>query len=105
MASVPQGQTVNMDEHNRAVARGDAVSARFPREIAQRWLVRAREESKPKKKIIWLRKISDTLATAAENLTACKEGCDHCCHIPVLITLTEARVIAKETNTAMEMPE
>lgn len=62
-------------------------------------------ESKPAKKVYWLRKLADMIVPAAEGLTACHTGCSHCCHIPVMLTELEARVIAHETGRHIHTPQ
>lgn len=42
-------------------------------------------------------------ATVAEN-AACRRGCSHCCHIPVSLSETEAKLIAKRTGRQLMRP-
>lgn len=44
---------------------------------------------------------SDTIAPLAK---ACRSGCDACCHIPVLITSAEARILASASGRHMALP-
>lgn len=53
------------------------------------------------KKLIWIRKAADTLASATAPHAACKSGCSHCCHIPVAIPKLEARALAKASGRAL----
>ena len=57
-------------------------------------------------KIVWLRKAADraTNAAAKENVSPCKIGCNHCCHIPVAIQASEAEQIAKEAGLRLQKP-
>lgn len=48
------------------------------------------------KKIHWLRKGAGTIAAAVDGLAACDAACDACCHIPVMLLASEAKVIGKE---------
>jgi len=48
------------------------------------------------KKIHWLRKGAATIASAVDGLAACGAACDACCHIPVMLLASEAKVIGKE---------
>jgi len=65
---------------------------------------RAKVEPNKGKKIIWLRKLAEPVIAAAKGIAPCHDGCSHCCHIPVLITAVEARVIAAETGTVLRNP-
>lgn len=84
--------------------RGAMVGQRFDKDIAQRWLDRARRGVGMHHKIIAIRKIADTLATAVGDAAPCKAGCDHCCHVPLLMTHAEAKVIGKEIGRAVTVP-
>ncbi|CAN7668976.1 YkgJ family cysteine cluster protein [Acidovorax sp. LjRoot194] len=53
------------------------------------------------KRVTWLRKAADYFADGAKHLAACGKGCAHCCHITVMVSRTEAQVIAKETGAAL----
>ena len=57
------------------------------------------------KKIHWLRMGAQTLANAVDGLAACRPGCDSCCHVPVLMLASEARVIGKSIGVvARDVP-
>lgn len=55
-------------------------------------------------KVGLLRQMAGELTTAAKGLVPCSSGCSHCCHMPTLITVEEAAVIAQETGTVMATP-
>lgn len=47
-------------------------------------------------KIKALYKIADKIGAATKQYAACRQGCSHCCHIPVAVTQTEANMIGRE---------
>lgn len=51
-------------------------------------------------RVMWLHRAADTLARAvdATGASACQKGCDSCCHIPVLISKSEADYLAKASK-------
>ena len=53
--------------------------------------------------IIWLRKAASTLGKAIAPLAACKSGCSACCHTPVMLLASEAKVIANELGVALKL--
>ena len=79
--------TAGEDAH-RAVA-----SVQSPWPTVNRLIKAAESASSTSKRIFWLKKASDALLNAYQGVSACKSGCDHCCHIPVVITKAEARVL------------
>jgi Fe-S-cluster containining protein len=47
------------------------------------------------KRVLWLQKAGDALSSAYGPVSACKPGCSHCCHIPLVITQVEAVQIGR----------
>lgn len=47
------------------------------------------------KRVMWLHRAADTLASAYSGVSACRAGCNHCCFIPVKVSATEARVLGR----------
>lgn len=48
-----------------------------------------------------LRQLADLFVEAAKGIAPCRSGCTHCCHIPVAMAPSEARVIARATGRAL----
>lgn len=69
----------------------------------QEWrlLDQAAKASTAAKRVMWLRRAAASITEGAAPLAACQKGCSHCCHIAVMISRTEAQVIAKETGARM----
>lgn len=66
--------------------------------LATEHLKHALAQDKPIKAVIWLHKAADVWAQNVAPHAACKKGCSHCCHIPVLIGRGEAMVIGKAAD-------
>ena len=64
----------------------------------ERLLTQALRSGTKAKKIMWLRRAADAVATQAMPRAACRQGCAHCCHIAVGVTRAEALQIAAETG-------
>lgn len=58
-------------------------------------LVRAAEAGTVGQRIHWLRRAADAGTQDAAKLSACREGCSHCCYQAVILSKSEAQVIAK----------
>lgn len=65
---------------------------------------RAQKEPVLKRKVIWLWRLAQPLKKATEGQAACKKGCAHCCYTPVLLSHTEAEVIADMSGRKMTSP-
>lgn len=63
----------------------------------ERLLTQAIRSGTKAKKIMWLRRAADAVASQALPHAACRQGCAHCCHIAVVVTKAEALQIAAET--------
>ena len=81
----------------RVEAKLQAVNG-FDRGQEMRLLDQAAQASSVAKRVMWLRKAADTLHGSVASLAACRKGCSHCCHISVMLSRAEAKVIANETG-------
>jgi Fe-S-cluster containining protein len=93
-----------MDAQRRADEAGDKLGV-AGREHARREAHRAVQEPMPIRKFVHLRNMTKPLEHAMDGVAACRRGCSHCCHIPVLITQTEAHVMADELKITVAKPE
>lgn len=69
----------------------------------ERLIAQAAKSPTSAKRVSWLRKAADHVSDSAAHLAACKKGCAHCCHIAVMISRSEAQVIAKETGAKLDV--
>jgi len=83
---------------NRALI-ASGVAGRLNDEL--RDLLRSDE---PKEQLIVLRRVADMFARAIAPYAACKERCSHCCHIPVSIAPTEAKLIGSNIGRPVASP-
>lgn len=74
------------------VASDDQTYARFVQAA-----VRAKTS---RQRVMWLHRAADVVSHAAESTgsVACRQGCAHCCHIPITITRPEALYISSMTS-------
>lgn len=56
------------------------------------------------KRVMWLREAVSQVAGAVAPHAACKAGCAGCCHQPVMLTLAEAQLIARESGARLAQP-
>lgn len=80
------------------------VEHRALREDEARLWRAAGSAASSRQRVLWLRRALEPVLNAVAGDSACRPGCAHCCHIPVLITEREARVIARETGQALQQP-
>lgn len=55
-------------------------------------------------KIYLMRDLAAELAKATKGAVPCKAGCNHCCHMATLVSVQEAKLIAKETGLKLTLP-
>lgn len=87
--------------HAAMTARAAAIAEKLDLHELSELATRAVNEPVPRQKVIWLRRLTNPLAKATQGNVACRVGCAHCCHIPVVISRIEAEVIAQETGRAL----
>lgn len=46
-------------------------------------------------RVMWIRRAADVMAEGYGPVSACRDGCAHCCHIPVKIRQAEAQALGK----------
>lgn len=66
-----------------------------------RLLKQAGKATSGAKKVYWLRRAADAMVEPVIGLSACRNGCSHCCNITVPISRVEAEVIARETGARL----
>lgn len=91
----------NVREHAKSQA------AKVPGAVSQqaRQLLHAAERAATTpKRVMWLHRAADTLASGFGPVSACQSGCDACCHIPVKISHAEALFIGKAIGRQVLAP-
>ena len=68
---------------------------------AERLLGAALNARTAAQRVMWLNRAADAMANGFGPHSACRDGCAHCCHIPVVLSLPEARAMAKATGRAL----
>lgn len=84
----------------RAQARADRIQATLDHAAESRLRATARGARTSRLRVVWLQRAADVVGKAVEQAggVACRKGCAHCCHIPVLLTTAEADEIARVTG-------
>jgi hypothetical protein len=92
--------------HSGAQARMERAKVRMTQlePTVQRQVGSAQRAAHVHKRILWLREAMATVASAVAPQAACKSGCAGCCHQPVMMSLTEAQLIARETGAKLTQP-
>lgn len=85
--------------------RVDRISKAVPPGASRRLIAQAQQADRATQRLVWLRREADMVGNAAAPHVPCRSGCNHCCHIPVSVTETEARIIARETGRRLAQPE
>jgi len=71
----------------------EAVARAQPSKRAPALLRAAQNASTMQSRVLWMRRAASAWAEPLQAHAACRKGCAHCCHIPVAMTLAEARLI------------
>lgn len=95
---------INQDAGQQLQERLTSLTAVINGMQRQRLITQALNAKTATQKVHWLRRETDLVNQAVRDIAACKSGCSHCCHIGVLISEGEARVIARETGRTLNSP-
>lgn len=88
----------------RNVARANERQDGFRRENTA--LLRSAADPRIQKtsRVMMLRHVAGAWSDSLKPVSACRKGCNHCCHIPVTVSESEARLIAKKTGRKLRQP-
>lgn len=70
----------------------------------ERLIKQSSQETTPKRKLQKIRELINVINDSLQGVSACRSGCSQCCHIPVLMTQTEADIIAEEIGVTAKNP-
>jgi len=59
----------------------------------------------PRQRARWMHQAASAWAAPMEAVAACRRGCSHCCHIPVAILSSEAKLLASVSGSRYSMPD
>jgi Fe-S-cluster containining protein len=84
----------------RARARAERIQSALDRTAESRLRAAACTAKTNRMRVVWLQRAADVVGRAVQQAggIACRQGCAHCCHIPVLLTTAEADEIARATG-------
>lgn len=69
-----------------------------------RLLRAARGARTASQRTVWIHRTVSAWMQPFGNVAACKRGCAHCCHLPVAITSSEARLLSQASGRAVAQP-
>jgi len=100
-----QGQLARAEEAV-ALARQKTEAMAMPdTQRIQALLKSAARTNRPGKRIRLLLEAADAYVAPAVPLAPCRQGCAHCCHQSVQLTLAEARNLAEASGSPMSIPD
>jgi Fe-S-cluster containining protein len=74
------------------------ISAAAPDVNTPRLIKAAQQASNASQRVIWLHRAASAWSTPLMPVAACRQGCAHCCHIPVTISSIEADLIGRRVG-------
>jgi len=88
---------------NDLQARSERVQAEMDPDAFDRMMTAASRAKSSGQRVLWLHRAADVVAGAVSRAkaSACKKGCDHCCHIPVSLSRSEATHLAAVSGKQM----
>lgn len=97
----PELRKIDPEDAKQWEAVAQAITSRLDDENLHRVRKQAERAASPAAKVMYLRKLADTLGAAAAPHVPCKDGCSGCCHMSVIMSEIEATQIAKATGAKM----
>ncbi len=91
-ARLPQAQAYAL----AAVARAAASQTKRQAGLASRFAALQRSNRNTEHRLEELRQLGDAYTQEVSKVSACRTGCSHCCHIPVFLSASEAKLIGKQ---------
>lgn len=80
------------------------IQAAAPNPAAKRLLQASQRAASARQRVVWLHRTASAWSEPLQAVAACREGCSHCCHIPVTITRVEADLIAQASGRKAARP-
>jgi Fe-S-cluster containining protein len=89
-----------------AVERARAKTAQVPADSESvRHLIQASQRARTvAQRVLWMQRAASAWSRPMEAFAACRRGCSHCCHIPVMISRTEAELIGTTVRRSPARP-
>jgi len=102
MAELPPQQSERVPVAMRRAEEKLAKLSNDP--AASRLLAAAKMAGSTTQRVVWLQRAASAWSKPMEEVAACHNGCDHCCHIPVTISQVEAELIGKAIGRKPDSP-